>query len=223
MKRPRNLASSNDAFFKEIYANYYEEVFAYILRRVANTADAEEITNAVFQISWQKLDKVPAPPDTRKWLLFVARRTIGNHERSSIRRWKLIERISAVRTYDAVLLDLDEVGSQDDTPIRRAFNSLRKMHRDVLQLIVWDGLSHPEAAEVLGCTVKTLDVRLHRAKAALRSALDYEDSVQAEFDDNPEEDHDQDGLGVDQRDGSGPDAIGLSDSFGHDEGDEAND
>lgn len=146
------------------------------MRHVDHRSDAEEIVNLVFQVAWQKLDKVPDPPNTRKWLLWVARRTISNHTRSTIRQWKLLNRLSSLRTPSAIELNIDDSEGHDTLPIRRAFNSLRDSEKAVLQLIVWDELSHTEAAVVLQCTVKTFDVRLHRARVALRTALELEDS-----------------------------------------------
>jgi RNA polymerase sigma-70 factor (ECF subfamily) len=45
--------------------------------------------------------------------------------------------------------------------------------------VLWEELSHAEAAEVLGCSVNAVGVRLHRAKARLRDALLAETSFRA--------------------------------------------
>lgn len=55
--------------------------------------------------------------------------------------------------------------------VRAALDSLSDEHREVLLLRDAEGLTAPEAAQVLGLTVEALKSRLHRARAALREAL----------------------------------------------------
>lgn len=55
--------------------------------------------------------------------------------------------------------------------VRHALDGLSEDHRDVLVLRDVEGLTAPEAAEVLGIGVEALKSRLHRARAALREAL----------------------------------------------------
>ena len=41
----------------------------------------------------------------------------------------------------------------------------------MLQLVLWEQLSHAEAAQVLGCSANAVAIRVHRAKARLRGLL----------------------------------------------------
>ena len=56
--------------------------------------------------------------------------------------------------------------------IRIAMADLRPADREVLQLVLWDDLSHAEAAALLGCSVNAFELRVRRAKRRLRDALD---------------------------------------------------
>ena len=159
--------------FRALYDRHYSAVLGYVLRRIGNRADSEEIVNSVFRIAWQRLDRVPEEPNTRQWLLWVARRTIGNHLRSSQRWTKLIQRIASFRLNEVAPAHLAELDA-DDLPIRRAFDRLRPGEQEVLRLVLWDQLSHSEAARLMRCSVNTFDVRLHRARSALRTALEAE-------------------------------------------------
>lgn len=55
--------------------------------------------------------------------------------------------------------------------VREAIEQLRPVDREVLQLVLWDGLSHAEAGQVLGCSSNAVALRLHKAKERLRAAL----------------------------------------------------
>ena len=64
-----------------------------------------------------------------------------------------------------------------------ALRRLSPNEREVMQLVVWDGLSAAETAEVLGCSVNVVQVRLHRARRRLvrrlRAASGESDGVVA--------------------------------------------
>jgi RNA polymerase sigma factor (sigma-70 family) len=58
-----------------------------------------------------------------------------------------------------------------------AIAGLRPAEREALALVLWDELSHAEAAQVLGCSVNAVAIRVHRAKARLRDALTSTDQA----------------------------------------------
>jgi len=43
-------------------------------------------------------------------------------------------------------------------------------------LTVWDGLSHAQSAEVMGCSTSAFAVRHHRARRRLEAALSDQDA-----------------------------------------------
>jgi RNA polymerase sigma-70 factor (ECF subfamily) len=54
--------------------------------------------------------------------------------------------------------------------IRDAFLRLKEEHREILLLVVVEGLDYQEAADILGIPVGTVRSRLSRARQALRTA-----------------------------------------------------
>jgi RNA polymerase sigma-70 factor (ECF subfamily) len=59
----------------------------------------------------------------------------------------------------------------DAERIQDAIASLKPSDREVFCLIVWDELDNQSAARILGCSVNTVTVRLHRARVRLRAQL----------------------------------------------------
>jgi RNA polymerase sigma-70 factor (ECF subfamily) len=55
--------------------------------------------------------------------------------------------------------------------VQSALESLRFKDREVLTLVYWDGLTHADAAIVLGCSVNAVALRVKKAKARLQSKL----------------------------------------------------
>jgi RNA polymerase sigma-70 factor (ECF subfamily) len=55
--------------------------------------------------------------------------------------------------------------------VQSALESLRFKDREVLILVYWDGLTHAEAAIVLGCSVNAVALRVKKAKSRLQSKI----------------------------------------------------
>jgi RNA polymerase sigma-70 factor (ECF subfamily) len=102
----------------------------------------------------------------------VCRNKLADHYRLSGRQLTMSEQVAPTSTADAP--DHGESIVEQDR-VRSAFLRLRRADQDLLRLLAWDGLSHREAAEVLGCTPALFSVRLHRARRRLRSALEEQE------------------------------------------------
>jgi len=149
--------------FEEIYAEHGQAVHRYALRRTERS-EADDIVAEVFLIAWRRLEDVPADP--RGWLLAVARRVASNAQRGSDRRDALRRRLEGAAAPAA-----GEARKPGSAHAIEALLSLAEPDREALTLIAWDGLSHREAAEVLGVKASTFGVRLHRARRRLKHAL----------------------------------------------------
>jgi len=162
-------AQGSDDRFETLYRNSYKAIFGYVLRRSDGDLDAvADLVAEVFVVALRRHDAIPPPPLDRPWLYGVARRVLLDHQRRRSRRSRLESRL---RTQAAV----GETRPGDDEPsllrVRAAMEQLRPAAREALQLVAWDGLSHAEAAQVLGCTPNAVALRVHKAKARLRDIL----------------------------------------------------
>jgi RNA polymerase sigma-70 factor (ECF subfamily) len=144
-------------------------VKGYAIRRVGR-ARADDVLAEVFLVAWRRLEQVPGSP--RPWLLAVARRVIANERRSSARQDAVREQLRhAQASADTGLADPTAAPTLRDTQVSQALQSLSDPDREALQLTAWEGLSHRDAAHVLGIREATFSVRLHRAKRRLGRAL----------------------------------------------------
>jgi RNA polymerase sigma factor (sigma-70 family) len=153
--------------FEAFYVAHFQEIAAYVRRRVP-AEDADDVVAQVFAVAWRRSGSVPAPPQDRLWLFGVARNGVAEQQRSARRRLRLHARLSAEVQAQA------GTGPEPDyryEPIRAAISALRPADREALQLVLWDGLSHAEAAAVLQCSPNALEQRYRRARNAVRAAL----------------------------------------------------
>jgi RNA polymerase sigma-70 factor (ECF subfamily) len=69
--------------------------------------------------------------------------------------------------------------------VRAALQELRPLDREVIRLVYWDGLSHGEAASVLGCSVNAVALRVKKAKVRLQTRLGLDLSATDFCEDTP--------------------------------------
>ena len=153
--------------FEALYTAHYQAIAGYVLRRVP-ADEADDVIAQVFTVAWRRFDSVPAPPEDRLWLFGVARNSVADQLRAGRRRlhlWARLIQQAAAPGFSASTAD--PTGEQ----VRAAMCALRPADREALQLVLWDELSHAEAAAVLGCSPNAFELRYRRARKAVRDAV----------------------------------------------------
>lgn len=142
---------------------------AFALRRVRRE-DADDIVAETFLVAWRRFEHFPSEP--LPWLFGIARNVIATRRRGDRRRAALFARL-----HDDS--DRTQPGhpSTERLEIAKAFNSLSDRDRDALMLIAWDGLTIPQAAEVVGCSPASFSLRLHRARRRLARRMEVDPSL----------------------------------------------
>ena len=105
--------------------------------------------------------------DLRSWLYTILTNLNRNRLRSLARR----PTVQSIDDNDAVDVAGPEAGGRD---IERALASLAEEQRTALLLVVLEGLSYREVAEVQGVPIGTVMSRLARARMQIKAYLDGE-------------------------------------------------
>jgi RNA polymerase sigma-70 factor, ECF subfamily len=172
----RAQAGEREAF-EELVRRHAEHLYAVVVRLVADRHDAEEITQEAFIRAWRGIGRFQGDARFFTWLY-----RIGINE--AMRR-------TARRPSPAVAsLDEEGVDPVDERPppdreaehgdlraaLERAVRALDPDYRAPLILRDVEGLSTTEAAAIMGLREAAFKSRLHRARLAVRNAVeDYLD------------------------------------------------
>ena len=154
--------------FHALYTAHYPAMLAYAVRRTDVSDDAADVVADIFTTAWRRLDQVRAAPDDRLWLYGVAQRVVAR--RRCTRPAAQPDPPAPRRAGDGRAAAGGRPGSGPQSSDRRA-GRLSTAEREALQLVLWEQLSHTEAAHVLGCSANAVAIRVHRAKARLRGLL----------------------------------------------------
>ncbi len=158
--------------FNALYLQHYRAIYAYVHRRLVGLgAEVTDVVADVFSVAWRRLDEVPDAPEDRLWLYGVARRCVARARRSGWRRRRLQARLS----HEARATTNGRSEDAQVSLVRDAMERLRPVDREVLQLVMWDGLTHTECALVLGCSTNAVAVRMHKARKRLQAELERGD------------------------------------------------
>lgn len=155
----------DDDWFDALYSRHRAAVVAFCARRVG-VIDAQDLAAEVFSIAWRKRSVLP-PDRELPWLYGVARNVVSHRWRSVARVRRLYEKAASVRPEPAAIPDEIVVERVEHRMVREALDALRPADREVLLLSAWEGLSHREIAEVVGCSLTAVDKRITRARRRL--------------------------------------------------------
>lgn len=152
--------------FTVLFERTHQALLAYAVRRVADPADAADVVADTFLIAWRRLDVIPRDHE-RAWLFGVARKVLGNNNRSDRRRRAMAARLrSELATAPQV-----SIPGVHSTALGRALDQLNETDRELLRLVAWEELSHDELAVSLGINGGAVRARLHRARQRLQVLL----------------------------------------------------
>lgn len=158
------------------YERSLPQVYGYLVARVGQPAVAEDLTSETYLAAVDAIGRGTLREPSTAWLIGVARHKLVDHWRRQAREER---RLNAVADLTETTDDPWDARLEAGLA-REVLAGLGPHHRSALVLRYLDGLSVPEAADVLGRTVHATEALLVRARRAFRSA--YEEH-------NPATDH----------------------------------
>lgn len=159
------------ARLEQLYADNYERIRGYALRRTDTVEDAHDVVSETFLVAWRRLDDVPDGDRAVLWLYGTARKVLSNQHRSNRRRRRLMHRL---RSQPPPPIHVPSAHEPDTQRVATAFARLTPDDQEILVLTGWEQLDPGQLAIVLECARSTARVRLHRARKRFAAALEAE-------------------------------------------------
>lgn len=156
----------------EVYERYQARIWAFLLRLSGRRHVAEDL----FQETWlhvaRDASRLRDDTDLPAWLFTVAR----NRHRS-YRRWALLDftrllEFKADPDTHAPAPDEEAMARAEAQRAEAAFARLSPQHREVLLLVVGEGLEAAQVATILDLTPEAVRQRLRRARVELAALVE---------------------------------------------------
>lgn len=157
--------------FAVLFDRHVQSVYRFCARRCGDLDLAEDLTSQTFLEAWRIRGRVVPSESMLPWLFGVATNVVRNSARAG-RRY---------RTAMARIEPATDIADHGDAVVNRAaasaalvaaaaaLNTLPERDRDVVALVVWEGLSYQQAA--VDIPVGTVRSRLNRGRSRLAAAL----------------------------------------------------
>lgn len=172
------LAQDDLQALNALYTRYARPVFSLALRILGDSADAEEVTQDVFERLWRHAPTFdPARGRFGSWLLSMTHHVAIDRVRKRQRQPDLMSgeaAESAARVLPDTSVDVSgaTLRGLEAEQIRRALRSLPESQQQAIELAYFGGMSHLEIAARLGDPLGTVKARIRRGMERLRSTLE---------------------------------------------------
>lgn len=159
--------------FEELVNKYKKSVFSIVYRIIGHYQEAEDITQEVFLIVYEKLYQFDVGKKFGPWIHKIA----VNTTISALRKKKKIVNISFDETY----IQDNLTGNEVDDPqaffernelsqfINEVIMELPDNYRIIITLRYQMDYNNGEIAEALGISKENVEVKVHRARKAMRN------------------------------------------------------
>jgi RNA polymerase sigma-70 factor (ECF subfamily) len=166
----KRLRGGDGRALADVYARYHERIWSFLLRLSGRRHLAEDL----FQETWLAVARGAArlrdDTDLRAWLFTVARNRHRSH-----RRWAMLDiarlfELGSGPAEHALAADQEAEARAEVARAHVAFTQLSEAHREVLLLVVGEGLDATQAGAVLGLSPEAVRQRVRRARMELAEA-----------------------------------------------------
>lgn len=155
--------------FESMFRRHYERVYSLAYRLCGHRTEAEDLAQETFVKAARGWASFRDEAQAWSWLYRITVNAATDAYKKNRRA------VEAIRQYATTVSTCGKrAGSGDDDLADRvqcALSTLPFRQRTAIVLTVCEGLSHREAADILGCSEITVSWHVHRAKKGLNRAL----------------------------------------------------
>ncbi len=162
--------------FMELVRRHRVRIFAMIYHMTRDRCDAEDLTQETFLMAFRALGRFRQKSSFYTWVYRIAVNVTLNFLKK-----RRLEKDRAVFDEDIAPADpaIGAASSPEEASMRGEFqaelsdavDALPPLFKAAFLMVVNQGLSHAEAARILGCTENTVSWRMHKARKLLQARL----------------------------------------------------
>jgi RNA polymerase sigma-70 factor (ECF subfamily) len=163
-------AQLDQSKFSLLYQHYFEQIYYFLLAKIRNEADAEDLTAMSFAKALNNLKKYKEG-NFRAWLYRIANNTFLDFVRKENR----------ISHDEDQMMNLEDTKSEDVSEVvdrsimmekvKEAMKTLPDKYQTVLSLKYFSDMSNGEIAEMLECRENNVAVQIHRGVKLLTELL----------------------------------------------------
>lgn len=161
--------------FSALMAQNKDALYRFVRRRISDPDEAYDVVQEAFVSAWGAIARFDPERPFVAWLRSIALNKCRDHaRRRSVRSsfWgPAVDGAAEAVRDEAPSPEEDLIARDELCRLRAAVEKLPQHLREALTLTAIDGLSQAVAADMLDCTVKAIEYRVHRAREIVAAAL----------------------------------------------------
>lgn len=156
-----------------LYDRYSRLVYSLAFKILANSEEAEDVTQDIFLTVWQRNTYNPARGSLSSFLTTMTRSRAIDKLRSRGTRYRFLQKWEGMaRSETTMATPLEQVSLGERSQIvRNALEQLPVNERQVLEIAYYEGLSQSEISQQLNIPLGTVKTRSRQGLLKLRQAL----------------------------------------------------
>ncbi len=177
----RKIIDGDHLAFKRLVDRYQHLVINTCYNLIGNRQDAEDVAQEVFFQVYKSAEKFRQEAKFSTWLYRIAVNRSLNFIRDN-KRFRWLESLNSLlegereRAPDVLAPNSDRPDialerKERDAVVQKAVDSLPAKQRAAFVLHKYEGLSYQEIAEILQCSLSSVESLIHRAKLNLQKRL----------------------------------------------------
>lgn len=151
---------------------FWVDVFSFILKKVGDKNDADEITVNVFSKVLSKLDLYDPAFQFKTWILTIAQNTVIDYWRKKSRgNEEVTDDLQEVKNHFAQSPEELMISAEEQKKILKIIESMDANYQEIIRLRFFEEKSIKEISEELTLSISNTKVRIMRAKKVLAELL----------------------------------------------------
>lgn len=151
--------------FKHFYTDNRDKLFGYLLRKSGSVPLAADLAQESFT---RYFERYRTQKESPALLFTIGRNLFYDHVRQQpifVEHKEEIGQVSVMGQEEIY------IAKEESAVILEALQKLSDDERDILSLVVSSNMKYQEIAEIRGCTVANIKVKVHRARKKLKELL----------------------------------------------------
>lgn len=152
---------------EDLYREYHDKVFGYLINHIGNKEEAEDITSEVFLKACRAFEGFdPDKASASTWIYTIMRNTLTDHFRKVKVSDELSEELPSSESIEDNYISKEELGKLAD-----ALRALTAEQQEIIVLHYYDDFSLTEIADKLHISYGMIKVKHKAALNAMRKLL----------------------------------------------------
>jgi RNA polymerase sigma-70 factor (ECF subfamily) len=160
----RLMAGGDKRAVKLLYMRHHDRLRRFVTRLTGTESTAEEVVNEVFLDAWRHADKFEGRSQVATWLMAISECRRRSEAQIDDRAAEIIEDPS-----DTPAISMDK--RERSEILQKCLAKLTPLHREVINLIYYQGKKVEEVAQFTGAPINTVKTRMHHARNRMAELL----------------------------------------------------